>query len=103
MNLVMIKDESCPTCKSITVRESSRGSHSFGEPFEEREFKCGCVVAWIPNFSALRIKTECPENETVKLQKLKRQQFKSSIQNLIASSDVDQDLKNRMLSHLSWL
>jgi hypothetical protein len=59
MNLKFLKTEKCPTCGCSTIISESikaemdtqkLSTHCNGELWETREFLCGCVINYIPNF-----------------------------------------------------
>lgn len=67
MQLKYIKSETCPVCKEQEIVRESRElvyewggnqgkpreikRHGNGQEWEQREFLCGYVIEWVPNFS----------------------------------------------------
>lgn len=58
-----ITDVSCPTCGSPRWEESVQSTHVNGQQFEQRGFRCGCVVGWVPNFERQETYTKCPHSK----------------------------------------
>lgn len=99
MQLKLIKDEVCPNCQSDVVAESCRNHHVNGQGFEERTFRCGCILSWSPNFNRLQVKRGCPESPKEIEKKKAERNLLNQIKDLIQKSNVDDDFKrNLMLS-----
>lgn len=76
MNLRHIKSTACPQCGETEIVQESRElesqwsltsprrvrQHCCGEQWETREFLCGYVVKWIPNFSREEQNRVCRRN-----------------------------------------
>ena len=90
MELRHIKTHKCPTCGSQEVTHESLevhrwgntppriSVHSCGERTERREFVCGYVVEWSPNFSREEVLGACYHNKAYrdimeKVDQLKRE------------------------------
>lgn len=56
--------EKCPTCGALVRQASINSTHVNGEQFESVTFECGCVAKYIPNFSRVEIRYECPKAKT---------------------------------------
>ena len=102
MDLKLIPYKTCPTCNEITVAESCRNQHVNGQGFEERTFKCGCVISWSPNFERLETKTECPQHPKVVELRAGRKALKDQILALIASAAVDKKFKDSLTQSINW-
>jgi hypothetical protein len=100
MKLQLIKDEVCPTCKSIVVAESCRSVHCNGQGFEERTFKCGCVLSWSPNGERLEIRKNCPNSQEEIKKKERRTTALKKLVEYIDQLDVDEDWKNQVKRYL---
>lgn len=102
MNLKLIKDEKCPTCGSEIVMESCKRTHTNGEGFEERMFKCGCILTWSPNFSRLETRNTCPKNPNLIEFNRKREEAKKAVKEYINTLDVDSSWKDQ-IKHSAFL
>jgi hypothetical protein len=101
MNLKLIAHiESCPTCSADIVAESCRSVHTCGDGFEEREFACGCIVSWSPNFNRIEWKQDCPNTQAARDKKIKRANLVNLLKEQIANSDVDDGFKNLVTSYI---
>lgn len=89
MQLQKIPNEVCPDCGSRTVAEHRPWIHSNGEPYETRQFECGCLLEYSPNFSKLFTKRPCPKNHEVVNMRRKRQDVKESLIKTIKDASVD--------------
>lgn len=60
MNLKHITASCCPKCDSAVQEDRQQGQpHSNGQFFESREFVCGFIHEWSPNYSRLVERGEC--------------------------------------------
>ena len=62
MQLLNIKEEVCPTCKARAVKETQDNQHTNGHWSETRTFKCGCKIAFSPNFMRSAVRYPCPNS-----------------------------------------
>ena len=74
-----LKVDQCPTCGNSTVvgeyidtsnhyrrdRERQIREHTNGQRWESREFLCGCVLQWCPNYGSPEVRTVCPKHPVV--------------------------------------
>ena len=74
-----LKVDQCPTCGNSTVvseridtsshyrrdRERQIREHTNGQRWELREFLCGCVVQWCPNYGSPEVMAVCPKHPVV--------------------------------------
>lgn len=97
MHLKHIKAENCPSCLAPTVSESCHNYHCNGQGFEERSFKCGCTIAWSPNFEQIVVKKQCSNSEESKRTLQLRNDLVKQLQNVINESKADDDFKRRIL------
>lgn len=93
MQLKLINATNCPNCLAETVSESCRSFHCNGEGFEERQFACGCVLAWSPNFSRLETKIKCSRHPDEIEKNNKRKRATNAVLEYIKLLDVDDDWK----------
>ncbi len=103
MQLKHIPHETCPTCGERTVSET-RGpfSHSNGDDFESKQFGCGCVLEWTPNFQEMKQTRPCPKDLDTMARDAKRRQAKTALYDLITGLDVDVNWKEDMLSAIQY-
>jgi hypothetical protein len=99
MKLELITATECPTCKSRIVAESIRSIHTCGQGFEVREFECGCILEWSPNFDRLLTSKTCPRDAAEIARRKKITDAINSLRAFIEKLDVDDLLKERLLSH----
>lgn len=98
MKLEMINNEVCPDCLAVAkVDRKEPHRHSNGQPFESREFACGCILDWSPNFNMLRTIKPCPNTQEQQEYKAKRRAVKEKIEALLAKADVDDYFKKEIL------
>lgn len=103
MNLQFIKATVCPTCLAETVAEEINGHHCNGQDFEVRKFKCGCKLAWVPNFERLEMQEKCPHSVDVVAKKFHRTQLIQNIIALIDKSEADEEFRKYVKSSVSYL
>ncbi len=60
MQLRHLKEDPCSTCGASVRSEEIASTHVNGEQFENRRFRCGKEIRWIPNFSRVEIHSDCP-------------------------------------------
>lgn len=106
MNLKHIHQENCPTCNAPTKSEGIKGVHTHGQRFEWREYICGCLLEYIPNFGEARIDAnrQCPNSEpVVQRYSLRRKAIKAVVKTL-REQEVDKEFLRDMQSRLEhWL
>lgn len=100
MQLKLIKQETCGECGSAVVAESCKHYHCNGEGFEVREFACGAVLKWSPNFSALKHERECPKSTGAVRKMERRQDAVTQLLSLANDLDVDLDFKEKIIWQL---
>jgi len=90
----------CPVCSARPVSFHQPWQHTNGEWSEEIKFDCGCRIRYVPNFKKERIETQCPNHRTEKAKHLKREGALRKLEKYINKLDVDQDWKDKVLSHI---
>lgn len=100
MNLVMIKNELCPHCHAIVVRESCHSVHVNGQGFEEREFKCGHVLKWSPNFERLIVVRPCPGSPEEIAMNAADRLSSIALMEFIREMEARDEWKCRLIGHL---
>ena len=102
MQLLHIKEEECPVCKVPVVLESRKNRHTNGHWNEMKEFQCGAVICWSPNYMAVDSDAciVCP-NEIIEIEKReKRKLAKEKLLIYIQKLKVDDSFKNSLLSSI---
>ena len=102
MQLKEIKEEKCDTCGAEIVAESIRHFHTNGHGFEEREFKCGKRIAFLPNGMCTKIQNECPKSPEVTERVGKRQETFKQLMKVIEKADVDEHWKKEVTNSLNY-
>lgn len=94
MNLKHITALTCPKCDCRVQEDRQQGQpHANGQFFETREFVCGLIHEWSPNYSRLVERGECHRSNE---HKLACEQRNACIQHLleeIDKQDVDAKFK----------
>lgn len=111
MELKFVKTTKCPVCGcDIVVRESVETDynntairqHCNGGLWEHREFLCGYIASYVPNFYAEHTHEStmmrCRNNPKVIELNKKREALKQQIQATIKTADCDEDFKRRLAS-----
>jgi hypothetical protein len=102
MKLLHIEAESCPQCGSRAVKESQDRRHSNGEFNESREFKCGHVLEYSPNYQRLETRERCPKDpDEVQLRK-KRDAALAKVLSYIGKLDVDDRYREALRKGVYW-
>lgn len=94
MTLTHIHFEACPECGAVTVQDSCRAWIVNRQPSEEREFACGCRLAWSPGSRQLEVKKQCPKNPAEAARLAKRAAAAKAATDFVRSLDVDDDWKS---------
>lgn len=97
MDLKNIKETVCPVCNAETVKEERRNQHTNGFWNEERTFKCGCRIAFSPNFMRIETHLECPNSEENKKKAAIRIKIKKDLGDFI---DANQDISSEMAERI---
>lgn len=63
--LTEVKETVCPVCGAGVVAEKKFNQHCNGHFNERREFSCGCVLCFSPNFMKVLREVECPSHPTM--------------------------------------
>jgi len=96
MKFKHLKTSSCPMCKCDTVikeeldvfpsyseSEDRRvNTHCNGERWENREFLCGLIVGYVPNFRRDKIKRDCQRTQKAKNATKKKTKLRAQIAKL---------------------
>jgi hypothetical protein len=94
VKLEWIKTTACPECGCTEVVaesiETDRVSHrppillrhTCGQTWEKREFLCGLVVSWVPNFNAERMYIPCSQTPEARERDRRRKELRDMIANL---------------------
>ena len=111
MELKFVKTTKCPVCGcNIVVRESVEPNynhtairqHCNGGLWEHREFLCGFVASYVPNFYAENMHEStmirCRNNPKIVERNKKREALKQQIQETIQNADCDEDFKRHLAS-----
>ena len=119
VNFNKIRTDKCPRCGCSTiVRESVEVSwnldtdgsrkiwkHTNGDQSESREFLCGCVVSYSPNFCKDIIDVECSKNpkirDAIKKAEAATAALNAAIHKLDVPAAVMQSAANRIQSLIS--
>lgn len=97
MQLRHIKKTNCPHCGAHAVGERITGQHTNGQQFESREFKCGLIIEFVPNYGEERERSECPKSEAATGRVAKRRKLAEQIAGLITASDADVKYRQYLL------
>jgi hypothetical protein len=100
MNLFHIKQDTCYFCGSRTVRETQRNQHTNGEWNETREYECGSIVIYSPNFRQQKVSMLCPNHPEKLAERKRRKKILKSINKLVDESNVDIEFKNQIRMYL---
>jgi len=103
MLLKHIEQETCSTCGSVICKEETRGTHCNGETFEYRTFVCGCEIMYSPNFSKALTHTDCPRTPARIARSKAIEKLATKIKLLVNRSDVDEDIKDRILANVKYM
>lgn len=111
MELCFINTKVCPHCGcTVVVRESIARDvtgknilvHCNGGRWEEREFLCGHIIAYVPNFRAEESRGHCRFNAEYEKRMEKRRQAEESLQAFIDALDCDEKFKQNLRNHFAW-
>lgn len=103
MKLKYIKTSKCPHCGAITRSEKIGESNANGLQREFREFKCGLVIEFSPNFkkeSELRV---CPNSKANKKIKKNRKIACTKLWNYINKLTIDNEFKRKLRREVNYL
>lgn len=104
MELKHITEDVCADCGAITIAESRNSrSHCNGTTGEERTFACGRSVCYSPNFKRVEVSKECPNKNSEKIKKKRREILKSSIVDMIETSRVDEKYKEELTRSIKYV
>lgn len=80
----------------MVVCEACKAWHVNGDGFERREFQCGFVASWSPNFRREEITVRCPTDpEQIKIVK---KMLVSDLEDRIRWSDAPKEFKEEIRS-----
>ena len=102
MDLKKIVNVVCPVCYSRTVAESCRSIHAHGDGFEVREFECGCILEWSPNFGRLETKKRCPKDPLEVERVIRYTNYAIDLLCFIRDMKAPDDWKGRVMFHLPY-
>jgi len=103
MQLRQIKDERCKVCGCKAVLETSGRKHVNGQYFETREYSCGAVVKWVPNFSRLEQPKKCPMDPIILRDRAKQKTAYEKLIKYINRLNVDDEWKLQAETHIRFL
>lgn len=95
----------CPECSCSEVCcERRGGQHVNGMWFETREFTCGCIIAFIPNFETEQINRKCNQSSRAKQVQAQRAEMIKKLHETIESNlTEDSEFNDRVRRTLSYL
>lgn len=110
MDLKYVKTEKCPICGcSVIVSEyvDNNGNeirkHTNGQIWETRYFLCGYITRYNPCFSAEEVVSHCSRNPEIIERRNKIKKFAENMEEILKSADVDDHVKDRVLSTVRYL
>jgi hypothetical protein len=92
-----LMEEKCPDCGAETQGLAVTGTHTCGEQFESRTYKCGRVDEWTPNFSRMENKHPCKRTPQYNALEEKREAALVKLREFIKELDVDDAYKYNAL------
>ena len=98
-----LQEEQCKNCGSRTVKLTRYSQHTNGQWFETREYECGLILNFIPNFNQIKIKKQCPNHLSVINAKAQKKTAIKKLNNYIAKLDIDEQTKNRILDNIKYI
>lgn len=98
-----IPEERCPDCKSETRSRSQNNQHCNGHWNERREYFCGAIYTFSPNFMAVEHTTLCPRTEAAKAIRDKRDALVEKLKKVIDNSDADDKFKKNAKERLEYI
>lgn len=105
MELNHITEKSCIDCGAKVVRETRKDKHTNGLWNEYKEYQCGKIVHFIPNYglgSEPRVETQCPKTKKNRLKAEKRVNLKLHLIEVIEDSDADEEYKKTLIVSIKY-
>lgn len=93
----------CPDCGSSVKAEGKYDQHTNGNWNEVREFKCGAIYQFSPNFMTVDQKKLCSKTEAAKKIEADRISAKDKIKAVIESLEVDIEFKNKLVASMQYV
>lgn len=106
MELNHITEKKCNCCGATASLERRDRQHTNSLWNEVREFSCGKVVHFIPNYgedSEPRVEEECPNTSSMILKKTQRSKFYEQLLAFIEKSKVDDEYKQNLLMNIKYV
>jgi hypothetical protein len=103
MQLKEITQTKCLDCGCTEiVQESKKDLHTNGHFNERRVFKCGCTLAFSPNYMRTEISVGCPNSKKIVEKKKLRDESKAKLNKFISKLNVDDDFKIKVQGSYRW-
>lgn len=103
MNLVEIKQETCPICGARAVRETQCSKYYNGHYNESRLFDCGYEIEFSPNFMRMRATGKC-RKDPLEIERSNRQKkVLTSLRDHINTLELDQGVKTFIVGSFNHL
>lgn len=109
MNLQFIRTSACPVCgcslvrcERVEVENNKIREHTNGGHWETREFACGYITEYIPNYMSEAMKKNCPNNPAIIAEKQRKNDLINKLIKTIQESNCDENYKMNLLSSFSW-
>ncbi len=93
MEIKHIEEKVCAICKAEIISENIAGQHCNGEWNEYREFACGSILHYSPNFKAVVMHKICPEYPAIRNANRKLRKGIKELQEFMKTIDVEERFK----------
>ncbi len=103
MDLKHIEDETCFVCGAQIESETRKHKHTNGLWNEYREFTCGKVLHYVPNFKTVVIDKECPNTAGELKKRQRREKAKEKLLDYVEALKVDKGYKQEIYRSLRFV
>lgn len=109
MNLRFVKSLACPVCgcsliksERVEIDDCKIREHVNGGHWEMREFACGYVTQYVPNYMSEIMVKNCPADPALVAERKKKSDLKDQLIKIIQNSACSENYKENLISSICW-